>query len=71
MHFFLKDLFSESFERVGVMFASIPDFTDYYEKKEMIHQDVECLRLLNEIVGDFDEVLGFKKASLSHTYSMG
>ncbi|KAI7804460.1 putative adenylate cyclase type 8 [Triplophysa rosa] len=51
------DLFSESFERVGVMFASIPDFTDYYEKKEMIHQDVECLRLLNEIVGDFDELL--------------
>lgn len=60
-----KDLFSESFERVGVMFASIPDFTDYYEKKEMIHQDVECLRLLNEIVGDFDEVRKFKGAMCS------
>lgn len=41
------------------MFASIPDFTDYYEKKELIHQDVECLRLLNEIIADFDEVRGF------------
>lgn len=41
------------------MFASIPDFTDYYEKKELIHQDVECLRLLNEIIADFDEVCGF------------
>ncbi|KAK9960131.1 hypothetical protein ABG768_010207 [Culter alburnus] len=52
-----EDLFSESYERVGVMFASIPDFTDYYEKKELIHQDVECLRLLNEIIADFDELL--------------
>ncbi|XP_056332541.1 adenylate cyclase type 8 [Danio aesculapii] len=52
-----EDLFSESYERVGVMFASIPGFSDYYEKKELIHQDVECLRLLNEIIADFDELL--------------
>uniref|UniRef100_A0A673LG23 adenylate cyclase n=1 Tax=Sinocyclocheilus rhinocerous TaxID=307959 RepID=A0A673LG23_9TELE len=52
-----EDLFSESYERVEVMFASIPGFTDYYEKKELIHQDVECLRLLNEIIADFDELL--------------
>ncbi|XP_051579375.1 adenylate cyclase type 8-like isoform X2 [Myxocyprinus asiaticus] len=52
-----EDLFSESYERVGVMFASIPDFTNYYEKKELIHQDVECLRVLNEIIADFDELL--------------
>ncbi|XP_052001580.1 adenylate cyclase type 8 [Xyrauchen texanus] len=52
-----EDLFSESYERVGVMFASIPDFTDYYEKKELIHQDVNCLRVLNEIIADFDELL--------------
>ncbi|TRY88305.1 hypothetical protein DNTS_016696 [Danionella cerebrum] len=52
-----EDLFSESYERVGVMFASIPGFSDFYEKKELIHQDVECLRLLNEIIADFDELL--------------
>ncbi|KAG1971554.1 adenylate cyclase type [Pimephales promelas] len=61
-----EDLFSESYERVGVMFASIPDFTDYYEKKELIHQDVECLRLLNEIIADFDEVRGFVQHPLSN-----
>lgn len=60
-----KDLFSESYERVGVMFASIPGFTDYYEKKELIHQDVECLHLLNEIIADFDEVRGFVQHPLS------
>ncbi|KAL6478497.1 hypothetical protein MHYP_G00143320 [Metynnis hypsauchen] len=52
-----EDLYSQSYEKVGVMFASIPGFTDYYEQKEMINQDVECLRLLNEIVADFDELL--------------
>lgn len=51
-----QDLYSQSYERVGVMFASIPGFTDYYEQKEMTNQDVECLRLLNEIIADFDEV---------------
>ncbi|XP_062303434.1 adenylate cyclase type 8 [Osmerus eperlanus] len=52
-----EDLYSQSYERVGVMFASIPGFTDYYEQKELNHQDVECLRLLNEIIADFDELL--------------
>lgn len=47
------------------MFASIPGFTDYYEKKELIHQDVECLHLLNEIIADFDEVHGFVQHPLS------
>ncbi|KPP59118.1 adenylate cyclase type 8-like, partial [Scleropages formosus] len=50
-----EDLYSQSYEKVGVMFASIPGFTDYYEQKEINHQDVECLRLLNEIIADFDE----------------
>uniref|UniRef100_A0AAY5L8P8 Adenylate cyclase type 8 n=1 Tax=Esox lucius TaxID=8010 RepID=A0AAY5L8P8_ESOLU len=52
-----QDLYSQSYERVGVLFASIPGFTDYYKQKELIHQDVECLRLLNEIIADFDELL--------------
>uniref|UniRef100_W5KX62 adenylate cyclase n=1 Tax=Astyanax mexicanus TaxID=7994 RepID=W5KX62_ASTMX len=52
-----EDLYSQSYEKVGVMFASIPGFTDYYEQKEMINQDVECLRLLNKIITGFDELL--------------
>ncbi|XP_036398029.1 adenylate cyclase type 8 [Megalops cyprinoides] len=52
-----EDLYSQSYEKVGVLFASIPGFSDYYEQKEISHQDVECLRLLNEIIADFDELL--------------
>lgn len=38
------------------MFASIPGFADFYSQTEMNNQGVECLRLLNEIIADFDEV---------------
>ncbi|KAJ8356734.1 hypothetical protein SKAU_G00195280 [Synaphobranchus kaupii] len=50
-----EDLYSQSYDEVGVMFASIPGFNDYYEQKEIKHEGVECLRLLNEIIADFDE----------------
>ena len=40
------------------MFASIPGFADFYSQTEMNNQGVECLRLLNEIIADFDEVNG-------------
>lgn len=39
------------------MFASIPGFADFYSQTEMNNQGVECLRLLNEIIADFDEVI--------------
>ncbi|XP_019730570.1 adenylate cyclase type 8 isoform X3 [Hippocampus comes] len=62
-HFLEKDrdneeLYSQSYESVGVMFASIPGFADFYSQTEMNNQGVECLRLLNEIIADFDELLG-------------
>lgn len=53
----LQELYSQSYERVGVLFASLPGFSDFYEQKELVHQHVECLRLLNHIITDFDEVL--------------
>lgn len=37
------------------MFASIPNFTEFYS--EDINKGVECIRLLNEIIADFDELL--------------
>ncbi|XP_073351647.1 adenylate cyclase type 8-like [Pagrus major] len=52
-----EELYSQSYERVGVLFASLPGFTDFYQQKEVIHQPVECLRLLNHIITDFDELL--------------
>ncbi|POI33368.1 hypothetical protein CIB84_002880, partial [Bambusicola thoracicus] len=59
-HFLEKDrdneeLYSQSYDAVGVMFASIPGFADFYSQTEMNNQGVECLRLLNEIIADFDE----------------
>ncbi|KAG8133950.1 putative Adenylate cyclase protein, partial [Naja naja] len=53
-----EDLYSQSYDAVGVMFASIPGFADFYSQTEMNNQGVECLRLLNEIIADFDELLG-------------
>lgn len=43
------------------MFASIPGFADFYSQTEMNNQGVECLRLLNEIIADFDEVISFPR----------
>ncbi|KAM6893552.1 adenylate cyclase type 8-like [Xenentodon cancila] len=52
-----EELYSQSYERVGVLFASLPGFSDFFEQKELVHQHVECLRLLNHIISDFDELL--------------
>uniref|UniRef100_A0AAX7SJQ7 adenylate cyclase n=1 Tax=Astatotilapia calliptera TaxID=8154 RepID=A0AAX7SJQ7_ASTCA len=52
-----EELYSQSYERVGVLFASLPGFSDFYEEKEVLHQHVECLRLLNHVISDFDELL--------------
>lgn len=38
------------------MFASIAGFNEYFEEKEIKHEGVDCLRLLNEIIAGFDEV---------------
>ncbi|XP_074541411.1 adenylate cyclase type 8 isoform X2 [Halichoeres trimaculatus] len=51
-----EELYSQSYDEVGVMFASIAGFNEYFEQKEIHHQGVDCLRLLNEIIAGFDEV---------------
>ena len=43
----------------GVLFASIPNFTEFYS--EDVNEGVECIRLLNEIIVDFDELLDDEK----------
>lgn len=53
---YLQELYAQSYDRVGVLFASLPGFSSFYEQKEIVHQHVECLRLLNHIITDFDEV---------------
>ncbi|XP_050526248.1 adenylyl cyclase 78C-like isoform X3 [Daktulosphaira vitifoliae] len=53
------ELYSQSIDKVGVMFASIPNFTEFYS--EDINKGMECIRLLNEIIADFDELLSETK----------
>lgn len=39
------------------MFASIPNFWEFYYETDINKGGKECLRLLNEIIADFDEVM--------------
>ncbi|NXP69231.1 ADCY6 cyclase, partial [Chloropsis cyanopogon] len=55
------ELYYQSCECVAVMFASISNFSEFYVELEANNEGVECLRLLNEIIADFDEVLGRKR----------
>ncbi|CAG5101638.1 Similar to Ac78C: Adenylyl cyclase 78C (Drosophila melanogaster) [Cotesia congregata] len=50
-----EELYSQSRDKVGVMFASVPNFTEFYS--EDVNKGMECIRLLNEIIADFDELL--------------
>lgn len=49
-------LYSQSHQHVCVMFASIPGFWEFYNETDINEGGKECLRLLNEIIADFDEV---------------
>ncbi|XP_050098981.1 Ca(2+)/calmodulin-responsive adenylate cyclase isoform X2 [Anopheles aquasalis] len=51
------DLYHQSYSKVGVIFCSVPNFHEFYTELDGSNQGVECLRLLNEIIADFDELL--------------
>ncbi|KAK9407247.1 adenylate cyclase type 6 [Crotalus adamanteus] len=51
------ELYHQSCECVAVMFASISNFSEFYVELEANNEGVECLRLLNEIIADFDEII--------------
>nr|XP_019956208.1 PREDICTED: adenylate cyclase type 5-like isoform X1 [Paralichthys olivaceus] len=51
------ELYYQSCECVAVMFASISNFSEFYVELEANSEGVECLRLLNEIIADFDEII--------------
>ena len=52
----MQDLYHQGCENVGIVFATIANFSDFYTELEGNREGVECLRLLNEIIADFDEV---------------
>ncbi|XP_073840464.1 adenylate cyclase type 6 [Musca autumnalis] len=53
----IDDLYHEQCDSVCILFASIPNFSEFYVELEGNNEGVECLRLLNEIIADFDELL--------------
>lgn len=53
----MADLYHETYSSVAVMFASIPNYKEFYDENDINKQGLECLRLLNEIICDFDKLL--------------
>lgn len=51
-----QDLYHERYSCIAVMFASIPNYKEFYDENDVNKQGLECLRLLNEIICDFDKV---------------
>ncbi|XP_070498736.1 adenylyl cyclase 78C-like isoform X3 [Chironomus tepperi] len=54
-HEMSDDIYSKSHDLCGVMFASIPNFKDFYS--EDVENGKACIRVLNEIICDFDALL--------------
>ncbi len=56
-----RGLYSESYSSVAVMFASIPDYIDFYTEAAMrnggVSGGIVCLRILNDIIASFDKLL--------------
>ncbi|XP_074605717.1 adenylate cyclase type 2-like [Brevipalpus obovatus] len=52
-----RELYAEKYNSVAVMFASIPNYMEFYDENDINKQGLECLRLLNEIICDFDKML--------------
>lgn len=50
------ELYSQSYDEVGILFASMPNFSDFYSEDAVNNQGLECLRFLNEVISDFDAV---------------
>lgn len=48
------------------MFASIPNFSDFYTEESINNGGIECLRFLNEIISDFDSVSCRRVCSIVH-----
>ncbi|CAI2355461.1 unnamed protein product [Caenorhabditis sp. 36 PRJEB53466] len=65
-------LYHEARDNACIMFATLTDFDKFYIECDGNNEGVECLRLLNEIISDFDELLDreeFKKIEKIKTIS--
>ena len=53
---YFQELYSRSYQNVGVIFALIPNFASFYREDQINNGGIECMRVLNEIIQDFDDV---------------
>lgn len=70
-----EELYSKSYDAVGVLFAAMPNFSDFYTEESVNNQGLECLRFLNEVISDYDALLEqprfkdiFKIKTIGSTY---
>ncbi|XP_065188614.1 adenylate cyclase type 9-like [Sycon ciliatum] len=54
-HLKVSSSYSENHEMVGVIFATICNFSDFYS--EHFEGGIGCIRVLNELISDFDDLL--------------
>ena len=53
-----QGLYHDDYSNAGVMFASIPNFfAEFYAENDVNNNGLECMRVLNEIIADFDDLL--------------
>lgn len=52
----LRSIYHEEHTNVAVMFASIPEFMDYYTENDAGDGGLRCLEVLNSIISAFDTV---------------
>lgn len=68
----VSKLYHESRDNACIMFATLTEFDKFYIECDGNNEGVECLRLLNEIISDFDQILDreeFKKIEKIKTIS--
>ena len=68
------ELYCETYQKVAVLFASMPDFMESFRDDSDLQAGLHCLKTLNEIIRSFDMVtfptLYFLASSLSAIYLM-
>ena len=57
---FCDEVYSERYTDVAVLFASIPNYCEFYSELDINDDGLKCLLLLNEILCDFDKTISSK-----------
>lgn len=56
------ELYHEDYRNVAVMFASIPNYMDYFGENDEADGGLHCLEVLNQIISGFDAVINLSRS---------